>query len=199
MIRLTGGELNGRAVETPKHHKTRPTQARLRQALFNSIQFQIPEAQVLDLFSGSGSLAFEALSRGARLAVAVESDAATAKIILKNAEALGVKDLIRVQVSEVQKFFEQDQALVQKLGVSLPFDLVFADPPYAAGFEVGLLEKGRWRDWLKEDGVLCLEWSPLKSKLAELPERVPFLVKIREKNYGDSVLTTYRRTAESDG
>src|SRR4029077_2088602 len=70
MIRLTGGEFRGRGIRTPREPSrgesgTRPTQAKLRQALFNSLQLYIPGAVVLDLFAGPGTLGFEALSRGA--------------------------------------------------------------------------------------------------------------------------------------
>ena len=65
MLRLTGGVLRGRTIQAPPHQQTRPTQSKLRQALFNSLQAVTPEARVLDLFAGSGALGFEALSRGA--------------------------------------------------------------------------------------------------------------------------------------
>ncbi|MGZ3709275.1 MAG: RsmD family RNA methyltransferase [Bdellovibrionota bacterium] len=73
-------------------------------------------------------------------------------------------------------------------------DLVFADPPYEEGWETRLLGELPWEKLLREGGLFCLEWGVTKSEVSELPESAPFLVKIREKIYGDSVLTTYRRT-----
>src|SRR5262245_32005744 len=99
MIRITGGELRGRSLRTPKHSerspdRTRPTQAKLRQALFNSLQMHIPEARVLDLFAGSGTLGFEALSRGAESVVFVESSREVCRLIQQNAQELGVEDRV---------------------------------------------------------------------------------------------------------
>jgi 16S rRNA (guanine966-N2)-methyltransferase len=185
MLRITGGEFRGRSIETLKTNRTRPTQAKLRQALFNSVQFLLPEARVLDLFAGSGALAFEALSRGAESAVLVELSRKAGQLIEKNARDLGVQNRIELVAESVERF--------QKAVPWEPFNLVVADPPYEAGWETRLLNDFPWERLLKPGGRFCLEWGLVKSQLKELPERVPFLVKTREKNYGDSVLTTYQR------
>lgn len=80
--------------------------------------------------------------------------------------------------------------LFQKWG---PFDLILADPPYDARWELKLLQEFPWKEVLAPDGYFSLEWSPERACLKELPSQVPFLVKVREKHYGDSMLTTYRR------
>lgn len=179
-MRITGGLYNGRELFTPKTQKTRPSAARLRQALFNSIQAQIPEANCLDLFAGSGSLGFEALSRGASSIHFIETDRQALDCISKNADLLGVKK----QVTSSKSW--------ESIAAHAPYDLVFCDPPYRGGHEKDVLEMP-WQNWLKEGGLFFLEWSPLA--IAALPEVAPNLVKIREKNYGDSVLTTFRYTA----
>jgi 16S rRNA G966 N2-methylase RsmD len=71
--------------------------------------------------------------------------------------------------------------------------LILADPPYAGGFELNLLALPFWDRLLQPEGFFCLEWGKQKSDVAELPEETPFLVKVREKTYGDSILTTYQR------
>ena len=86
-----------------------------------------------------------------------------------------------------------------RLRADLPFDLVLADPPYGGGWESRLLSELPWDELLSPGGHFCLEWGTQKSKVDELPGSVPFLVKIREKNYGDSILTTYRREAQAGG
>ncbi len=191
MLRLTGGEFNGRTIQAPKDLKTRPSQAKLRQALFNSLQFVIPHARVLDLFAGSGALGFEALSRGAAHVTFVESSKPAIAVLQKNIAALGVADRVRVVDEPVEK-------ALPKLGKpGGAFDVVLADPPYSAGWELKLLEgKGsgaRWEELLSPEGNFCLEWGAVKSIFEDLPDEFPFLVKVREKNYGDSVLSTYRR------
>jgi 16S rRNA (guanine966-N2)-methyltransferase len=188
MLRLTGGEFNGRPISTPKDLKTRPSQAKLRQALFNSLQFQIPGARILDLFAGSGALGFEALSRGAAHVTFVETSRAALKCLEENIRTLGVADRARVISEPVER-------TVKSLGNGEggAFDIVLADPPYAEGWELKLLQQSPWNELLATEGVFCLEWSAVKSKFDELPEQLPFLVKVREKNYGDSILSTFKR------
>ncbi len=191
MLRLTGGEFRGRPIHTLPDERTRPTQAKLRQALFNSIQVRIPDARVLDLFAGSGALGFEALSRGAASAVFVEQARPAVKIIEKNIGTLGVKDrAVLIGESVAQAFEGRLAGLLERHG---PFDLIFADPPYAGGWEMRLLEEFPWERLLVPGGLFCLEWGVKKSVISELPEESGVLVKTREKNYGDSVLTTYCR------
>jgi len=190
ILKITGGEFCGRLIQTPKDLKTRPTQARLRQALFNSLQTVIPGARVLDLFAGSGALGFEALSRGAESVVFVETSRTALKLIEKNAELLGVKNQVTVLSETVKHVWSL-------LKSSPPFDLVLADPPYEDGWEDFLLSEMPWNELLTDAGYFCLEWGIQKSQNHRgensLPDRAPCLVKVREKNYGDSVLTSYRK------
>lgn len=172
-------------IHTPHNEKTRPTQARLRQALLNSLQTLVPEARVLDLFAGSGALGFEALSRGASSAVFVESSRSVIKLIQKNAQELRVED----RVHSVEDSVEH---AIDRVLPHAPFDIVFADPPYAEGWELRLLQELPWSQLLSPGGVFCLEWGTQKSQVQELPEQAGPLVKVREKAYGDTVLTTYR-------
>ena len=186
MLKLTGGEFRGRSIKTPHDQTTRPTQARLRQALFNAIQFRVPDARVLDLFSGAGTLGIEALSRGASEAVFVELSKAAVKLLSENINEFKLRD--RTQI--ISESVETVVARAKTLG---PFDIVVADPPYSEGWEDRLLKEMPWEVLLSEGGVFCLEWGRLKSQVKELPDQLPFLVKIREKIYGESVLTTYER------
>ncbi len=186
MIRITGGEFRGRLLSVPPAGRTRPTQAKLRQALFNSVQMRIPESRCVDLFAGSGSLGFEALSRGATHVVFVENDRNVAKILLKNAETLRVTDRMELWSEPVEK-------LAERLAEAGPFDVVFADPPYAGGWELRLLQELDWSRILAPGGILVLEWGTQKSQVKELPETSGFLAKVREKSYGESILSTFER------
>jgi 16S rRNA (guanine966-N2)-methyltransferase len=191
MLRITGGEFRGRVIHTLEGDKTRPTQARLRQAIFNSIQSHISEARVLDLFAGSGALGFEALSRGASHVVFVESARSSLKLVVKNIAELGVDK----RTSVIGEPIDRAQPRIKHFA---PFDLILADPPYAEGWEERLLREFQWDLLLKPGGYFCLEWGRLKSRVGELPDSFPFLVKIREKTYGDTVLTTYVRSEEQN-
>lgn len=186
-------------IKTPKGERTRPTQARLRQALFNSLQSMMTDARVLDLFAGSGALTFEALSWGAASAVLVESARPVVKLIESNAKDLGVGDRIEVLNDSVER------VRAELIGLG-PFQIILADPPYAEGWELKLLGTLPWREILVDQGVFCIEWGAQKSQVDELPTQIFLdasgpspaqLVKIREKNYGDSILSTYQlRTGE---
>ncbi len=161
----------------------------MRQALFNSLQTIIPGARVLDLFAGSGALGFEALSRGAESVVFIENSRQALKLIEKNAELLQVRDQVKVYNESVGDIWPL-------LKSRAPFDIVLADPPYEGGWEDKLLDSLPWDELLVEGGLFCLEWGIQKSQShreGSLPDRAPHLVKVREKNYGDSVLTSYRR------
>lgn len=190
MLRITGGEFRGRFIQTPPDrpgkNTVRPTQARLRQALFNSIQMIVPEAKVLDLFAGSGALGFEALSRGASSVVFVEEAPVALKCLTRNVADFKVNERVQIIGDSMER-------VSKRLTGYGPFDLVLADPPYAEGWEMKLLETLPWDQLLTPEGHFVLEWGTQKSQVSELPERPPFLVKVREKNYGDSVLTTYQR------
>jgi 16S rRNA (guanine966-N2)-methyltransferase len=190
MIRITGGELRGRSIRTPRVPEkgsggTRPTQAKLRQALFNSLQLHIGGAKILDLFAGPGTLGFEALSRGAERVVFVESARGVTRLISENARELGLEERIRI-------FSEPVERAASHLTEEAPFDIVLADPPYALGLEMPVLSMP-WNTLLAPEGFLCLEWGKVKSVVDALPDRVGALTKVREKAYGDSVLTTYKR------
>ena len=124
-MRIIAGEWRGRRLQTPPGMDTRPTADRVRETLFSMLVSRLGAfdgLRVADLFAGSGALGFEALSRGAAFACFVERDGKAAAAIRANAADLGARD--RVQIIG-------GSALA--LPRSEPFDLIFADPPYAAG------------------------------------------------------------------
>lgn len=122
-MRIIGGLLGGRRLRAPRGAATRPTADRVREALFN-ILGDVSGARVLDLFCGTGALGLEALSRGAASAILVDSAAAAARCAAENVAALGLDDRARVIRADVG-------ATLGRLKET--FDLVFVDPPYAAG------------------------------------------------------------------
>jgi 16S rRNA (guanine966-N2)-methyltransferase len=123
-MRIIAGKFRSRELVAPAGDKTRPTTDRAREALFNVLTnlIEFDGARVLDLFAGSGALAFEALSRGAASATLVERDRKAAEAIRKNAENLGVVDAIMLERRDVFQYLAKDPAL--------PFNLLMADAPY---------------------------------------------------------------------
>src|SRR5262249_11647223 len=121
--RVIAGELGGRVLKVPRGMATRPTGAKVREALFNVLA-DVSGAKVLDLYAGSGALAIEALSRGAELAVLVEHDRAALACIRDNVAALGLA--ARTEVVPLRLPRGLTRALARG-----PFDLVLCDPPWA--------------------------------------------------------------------
>ena len=118
-LRITAGTLRGRRIAVPRHD-VRPTSERARQAFFNIVGERIQDARFLDLFAGSGVFSFEAVSRGARESVAVETSRAQTAAIEATARALGVP--VRVITADAL-------AGIKRAGAAV-FDVVYADPPY---------------------------------------------------------------------
>jgi 16S rRNA (guanine966-N2)-methyltransferase len=151
MMRIIAGEWRGRPIEAPPGQSTRPTADRVRETLFSMLASRLgsfEELRVADLFSGSGALGFEALSRGAAHATFVENDQKATAIIKRNAEKLGAVDRIQVLASS---------ALA--LPRSEPFDLILADPPYAERSGTAVVEAVAAAGWLAPGGWMSVETS----------------------------------------
>lgn len=127
-MRIVAGEARGRKISAPKGNNTRPTLDRVRENLFNIIQNDIAGRQVLDLFSGSGALGLEALSRGAARAVLVDHDRKANYVQRLNVEALGYQDRARIIKAD------WSAAIQQLRDENTEFDIVFLDPPYEADY-----------------------------------------------------------------
>lgn len=122
LISIVAGDFKGRRLKTPAGARTRPTGAKVREALFSILQRSIRGARVLDLYAGSGALGLEALSRGARTADFVEVQRAALAALKANIKTLKVEDRTTVHRLDALTFAER-----LKPG---QFDVAFADPPY---------------------------------------------------------------------
>ena len=128
-MRVIAGSARRLLLKTPEGMETRPTTDRIKETLFNILQPDIPGCHFLDLFSGSGAIAIEALSRGAAQAVLVENHPQAISCIRQNLSSTRLSD--RAKVMEGDVF-----ACLKRLeGQDQPFDLVFMDPPYGQGLE----------------------------------------------------------------
>ena len=190
-MRVTGGRRRGRVLRVPPGRQVRPTTDRVRQALFNILGASVGGARVLDLFAGTGSLAIEALSRGAREALLVEADPRVARVLAQNLRDLGLAPGGSAVV------WRQDAlAAVAKLaGGSRTFDLVVADPPYRQGLARRVVAAVGQRGLVTAGGWMVVEHDPRES----LPDRAGGLVKVDARRYGDTALSFYRPVVEGKG
>lgn len=148
-MRIVGGKLSGRRFRSPKGGAIRPTSERVREAIASALDARdaISGAHVLDLFAGTGALAFEAVSRGAAHAVLVDRDRRTLTAITRTAEALGVGSQVRTRATDL--LGSPDRALATLRGDG-PFNLVFVDPPYGEVARVAPLVRR-----LVDEGVIA--------------------------------------------
>ncbi|MBK8007220.1 MAG: 16S rRNA (guanine(966)-N(2))-methyltransferase RsmD [Rhizobiales bacterium] len=152
-MRVTGGSFGGRVLKAPSSNSIRPTSDKLRQAVFNILAHAYgnpaDSGRVLDLFSGTGALGIEALSRGAAFTLFVEEAAEARALIRTNVETL--------QLTGVTKIFRRDATKLGPRGAFEPFTLVFCDPPYGKGFAEKALASAREGGWLADDALLVVE------------------------------------------
>lgn len=123
-MRITGGIFRNRSILAPTRPDLRPTQGKIRSALFNIVQSSIEGAHVLDICAGSGAIGLEAVSRGAASCCFIENDRRTAQVIARNIELLGVGAKTRLIVGDAVKAIKQ-------LSLEARFDIVYVDPPYS--------------------------------------------------------------------
>jgi 16S rRNA (guanine(966)-N(2))-methyltransferase RsmD len=174
MVRIIAGEARGRRIETLEGLETRPTLDRVKEAVFGSLQFRIPYAEVLDLFSGSGSLGLEAVSRGAKRAVMNDRSPDAAEIIRRNVAALGFSD--RCEVLNLDY-----AAAIDRLGTQgARFDLALLDPPYREGLLADAVRRLFQSGLIKADGLVIAEHA---ADLAPQSEPGVFRV-VKTKRFG---------------
>ncbi len=148
-MRIIAGSARGRTFDAPSGRDTRPTLDRVRENVFNILQMKVRGAKVLDLFSGSGAMAFEAISRGADAAVLVDCDRSANQVERQNAQKLRMQDQCRILLADWQMAVRQLAAQGEK------FDVVFLDPPYAMHDMTPVMEA--LKPLLAEDAIILLE------------------------------------------
>jgi 16S rRNA (guanine966-N2)-methyltransferase len=186
-IRIYGN----RELKTLPGLETRPTAARVRQAVFNVWQGSIAGCRWLDLCSGSGAMGAEALCREAGVVVGIERSTAACKIIQQNwgkvASNLQLFQLLQGDVPDLLKNLAGQK-----------FDRIYFDPPYAAGLYQAVLAEIDLYQLLAQQGEIAVEHSP-NSGISDLPDFLPNLEICRHKAYGNTEISFYRLKQELDG
>jgi 16S rRNA (guanine(966)-N(2))-methyltransferase RsmD len=174
-VRVVAGLYRGRRLEAPPGRSTRPTADRVREALFSILgPGAVDDARVLDLFAGSGALGIEALSRGAREAVFVDSDARAVAAVRRNLEAVGVD--ARVHRRDAFEWLAAEPGT---------FALVFVDPPYSSAGQTGGRLSELLPPLLTDTSITVTE----SDKRAPLELSLPL---VDERTYGDTRIAIHR-------
>ncbi len=189
-LRISGGKFRGRYIDVP-NTRIRPAEESLRSALFSILHSmgRVPGERFLDVFAGSGSFSFEALSRGFKEATAIEVDPRAVSVIVKNASSLGVKHRLRVHGGDFRRLLP---SLYQRIksGRAKPFDVVVASPPYRHGLEEEFLNILAGNPVVCEGGIVVVQHSS-KTFLERDYEGEILLRKIKNRSKGDTVLSFY--------
>ena len=171
-IRISGGFLKGKKIPFDFKDTLRPTSNKLKEIIFNWLQFEIQDCVCLDLFAGTGSLGIEALSRKSPKVIFVELNKKNYTVLSKNIQLLTIKDRCKV-------FFKDAFEWVKKHDLS-EFDLIFIDPPFDQELELKILRLLMRKNELKSSCKIYLEYS--KFNEIEIPESLTVL---KEKSAGD--------------
>lgn len=175
-MRVITGTARGTKLKTPEGMLTRPTTDRVKEALFNIIQFDIA-GDVLDLFAGTGQLGIEALSRGAAECLFVDSAKDSVRLVQENLRRCGL----------AARVLQCDALGILKSGEK--FDLIFLDPPYGSGLEAKAIETVKEFDILSRGGIMVVETRP-ETALPVLP---PEYGTTKTYRYGKIKLTVITR------
>lgn len=184
-MRIIAGRYKNREIQAPKGKATRPVLTRVRKAIFSVADTVIEGARVLDLFAGSGGFVIEALSRGARSAVAVDLDAWAVKTIRAN--------MAHCQVREPVKVFKNDAFdAIKKLGAKgEKFELVVVAPPYWKDLQAKALMAVDEQDLLAPGGLLFEQRDAKEDMVLERP--LARLALWKRKDYGNTVIEWFMR------
>lgn len=181
-MRIIAGTLKHRIIPSPPGDATRPTSDRGRETLFHVLEQNtaIATATVLDLYAGSGALAFEALSRGATSATLVDASADVCRHLRSTAVALGVSDLVRIVRADVLQYLQE--------GTPDETDIVFVDPPYVLKSCNAVVSRLLGQNVLANGGIVALEHSDQEHVLAHEE-----LLHVRTIEIGTTLFDVYRR------
>ena len=199
-MRIVAGKARGTIIETLEGDDTRPTLDRVKENFFNAINFDVVDANVLDLFAGSGQLGLEALSRGASKATFVDSSPECVAIITKNAQKAKLYDKCNVFRYDYSEYI----AGLKKRKIFEKFDIVFMDPPYGLGQRLinDCVKKIIKNEIISDGGLIICETGNGEALALDLDGGVSGRIKkTRAYKYGKVYITilTVEAEGEDDG
>ena len=181
-MRIIAGKYRGRKLLEFDINTTKPTLDRIKEPLFSILMPYLEDSSVLDLFSGTGNLAIEALSRGAKFAWLNDMNKNAIKLILGNVRLTGCQNCVKITKKEYEKCLKQIHA------EGNTFDIIFIDPPYACDYEENVLKLILDYNILNKDGIIVIE----SDKRKEVNIDVPGLKLTDERIYGRVIIRLYK-------
>lgn len=179
-MRVIAGEYKGRKLDAPFGKNVRPTSDKVKEAIFSMLASYIEDSVILDLFSGTGNLGIEGLSRGAKKCYFSDNSRESIKFIKENIEKCKIKEDIKILHGNWKNNLEYiDDSL----------DIVFVDPPYVSEVYLDVLESLSNKDILSKEALVICE-SNIRN---EFPDKILNLSKFKEKKYGKTKVTIYVR------
>lgn len=180
-MRVITGSARGRRLKTLEGDSVRPTTDKVKESIFNIIQFDVAGSRVFDMFCGCGQLGIEALSRGAVSAVFADISKNSVKVTEENLESTGFRGVSKTVLSNSLEYLDRTSEF---------FDIAFLDPPYKAGIMPDAIERVRLH--IADNGIIVCETAAEEI----LPESLDGFSSKRYK-YGKIALTVYRKDAEN--
>ncbi len=179
-MRVISGAFRGLKLLSPDGIETRPTLDRVKEAVFNILMPYVIDADILDLFAGSGAMGLEALSRGSHKAMFVDNNKNAIGCIEKNIKAAKAEDRSTVLQSDALKFLQS---------CNDKYDLIFLDPPYFDGLYASVLNMIEKKDILSENGLIIVEWDYENG----FTDKLGCFQVFKEKKYGRVGITVLKR------
>lgn len=182
-MRIIAGQWKAKVLISPKTIKTKATLDRVKEAIFSMIHNEIPGANVLDLFSGTGNLGIEALSRGAKFCHFNDIDNMALKTIISNIKLTNYENYARISKKEYWKCISS----LEKENIS--FDIIFLDPPFGCNYEKKCLESISKSNIINSETKIILETD----KNTFFDEEIAGLKITAKKTYGRIMIRIYKK------
>lgn len=184
-MRVIAGSAKGVPLKTISSRSTRPTIDRIKENLFNIIRDFIPDALVVDFFSGSGSLCIEALSRGARKAVLIEANPIAVDMIKDNLQRTRLQEQAMIWPGDFRRYINQ-------LSQAGPFDIIFLDPPHRSGLGEEAMHLINRYHLLENDGIIIGEHHADE----DYGDFRSGFERVRKETYGNTTISIYMKDEE---
>lgn len=194
-LRINSGWCRGLTLKSPTGLHTRPTASRVREAVWNSLLPYIQNADILDIFSGSGAFGIEGLSRGAQSVIFIDYDQKASSAIMSNIKAVQERAAKQERTISLKFMRREASAALASLESGSQFDIVWLDPPYSYVNDFIKENLGKLKKMLKKQGVIAMESSVDSQEPIRDIAQMQSLELLKQKKYGSTLITFMSKEA----